>query len=221
MTPRPTNEATPVRPAALAGGRWPARLSGAHLLVAVAGILAVLANLAVLRSVDDRVPVVVARTDVAAGEVVGPGMFTTALVDVPPEVLAGLVRGSELTTLEGSVVTRSLAASEVLRRSDLVAPAAPGGRLAMSIPVDPARAVGGRLVEGDRVDVVRVADGSASFVATNLTVLAVADSDRGALGSPRGFFVVVAVDRDQTLALAETIAAGGFEVVLSTGAEGA
>ncbi len=220
MTPRPTSEATPVRPTVLRGGRWPTRLSGAHLLVVAAGVLAVLANLAVLRSVDDRVPVVVAREDLEAGTTVGPGLFTTALVDAPPEILAGLVPGSELETLTGSILTRPVAASEVLRRSDLVAAAAPGGLLAMSIPVDPARAVGGRLVVGDRVDVVRVVDGVATFVATDLEVLSVADLDRGALGAQRGFFVVVAVDRAEALALAETIAGSGFEVVSSTGAEG-
>ena len=219
MTPRPTSEGTAVQPAMLDRRPWYTRVSGTHLVVVAAGLLALVANLAVLRSADDRVGVVVAGTELGPGTVLTSADLATVLVDVPDDVMAGLVRGSELDELEGSVVVRRVAASEMLRRSDLVAPAAPDGGLAMSIPVDPSHAAGGILRQGDRVDVIRVIDGVAEFVVTDVPVLSVAPTERGAIGSPGGYFVVVAVDRPQSLLLAEAISSGALEIVASTGAE--
>lgn len=219
MTPTPTSEGTALQPAVMHRRPWFTRVSGAHLLVVAAGLLAVVANLAVLRSLDDRVGVVVAGTDLEPGTLLTSGNLTTVLVDVPAGVLSTLVLGTEMDTLEGQVVVRAVPASEMLRRSDLAAPAAPDGRLAMSLPIDPAHAAGGNLRAGDRVDVIRVVDGLAGFVATDVPVLSTAPRDRGALGGAGGYFVVLAVDRPQSLALAEALTAGDLEVVLSTGAE--
>ncbi len=217
MTPRPTSEGTAAQPAMLRRRPWYTRVSGTHLVVVAAGLLAVVANLAVLRSADDRISVVVAGADLESGAVLTAGDLSTVLVDVPDDVAAGLVPASEMEALVGSVVVRPVGASEMLRRSDLVAPAAPDHSLAMSVPVDPAHAAGGTLRPGDRVDVIRVVDGSAAFVVTDVAVLAVAAEDRGAIGRPGGYFVVLAVDRLQSLRLAEAVAGGGVDLVASTG----
>ena len=69
MTPRPTSEGTAVQPAMLDRRPWYTRVSGTHLVVVAAGLLALVANLAVLRSADDRVGVVVAGTELGPGTV--------------------------------------------------------------------------------------------------------------------------------------------------------
>jgi hypothetical protein len=72
-------------------------------------------------------------------------------------------------------------------------------------------------VVGDRVDVITVVDGVASFVATDLAVIAHAEAEAGSLATG-AYHVTVAVDEEEALALAEAIAAGSLEVLRSTGA---
>ena len=89
----------------------------------------------------------------------------------------------------------------------------------MSFPVDPHHAVGGDLIPGDLVDVIRVDTEQASFVATAVEVLAVSTQSEGALGlSSGGFHLVLGVDDRTALALALALANGGeVEVLRSTG----
>jgi hypothetical protein len=67
------------------------------------------------------------------------------------------------------------------------------------------------------VDVISLTDGSARFVATDLLVVSHAEPESTGLGAT-SYFVTVALDADQALALAEAIGAGSVELVRSTGA---
>jgi hypothetical protein len=66
--------------------------------------------------------------------------------------------------------------------------------------------------------VIRVVDGQAKFVVVGAEVLSVASTERGALASLADFHVVLAVDSDTALALAEALDSGSIEIVRSTGA---
>jgi hypothetical protein len=89
----------------------------------------------------------------------------------------------------------------------------------MSLPVPVEHAAGGSLVAGDRVDVIAVSDGVAGFVAVDLEVTSVADGASGAIGTVSSYHLVVNVDSDEALRLAEALAAGPVEIVRATGAE--
>jgi Flp pilus assembly protein CpaB len=194
------------------------RLSAAHLLIVLAAVLAFATNLVVLRSRDDTRPVVQVAAPIAAGEIATAGHFKVAEVDVSDDVFAGLVHWQQAGELEGRVATRPLQPGQLLRPNDLAAPGAPGGLLAMSIPIEPQHAVGGALVAGDRVDLVRVEDGVASYVVRDAEVLSVASGERGSLTGTTSFFVVIAVDSPTALRVAEAIRGGQIEIVRSTGA---
>ena len=194
------------------------RLSAAHLLMVVAAVLAFTVNLLVLRSRDDTVPVVAVAAPVAAGEVVNAAHFKMADVDISPEILANLYRWDEVASLTGQVAARALAPGELVGPGALVESAAPSGLRSMSIPLDPARAVGGELVAGDRIDLIRVDEAGASYILEDTAVLAVADPDRGGLGVSGDFHLVIAVTREQALAVAAAVDAGSLQVVKSTGA---
>ena len=89
----------------------------------------------------------------------------------------------------------------------------------MSIPVERARAVNGRLASGDRVDVVQAADGTAAVVAAGLEVLDVEDDRDGAFGGARGqVTVTLAVDVTEAQRLAAVLADGDFVLTRVTGA---
>jgi Flp pilus assembly protein CpaB len=93
----------------------------------------------------------------------------------------------------------------------------------MSLPIDRVDAVGGDLAAGDRVDIISVSGGSASYIAVDLEVIATQNSDgrTGALSSSAlsTYYVTVSIDDQAALAVALAMDVGEVAVLRSTGAE--
>ncbi|MCH8984875.1 MAG: hypothetical protein IH943_12410 [Acidobacteria bacterium] len=211
-----TREAGTSTPAVRPGRKRP---SLSHILIALAVVLAFGLNFLALQSRDAAVLVAVADTDLTEGSVLTSDALR--LVEVPADLqgLEGLLTESELAGVEGWIVGRSIPAGDLIDEASLIAPASHVGLRLMSIPIAAEHAAGASITIGDRVDVISVIDGEARFVATALEVANVADTDQGSLSGGGGYFVVVAVDSAQALALASAIDDGSMEVVRSTGAE--
>lgn len=193
------------------------RLGGAHLVVLLAGLLALVLTLTALRTEPSGRRVVVAARALDAGVPLRVGDVRYALVRADGDVLAHLVAAG--SAWRGRVLVHPVPAGELLSIDRLRRPAGPEGRRAMSIPVERARAVNGRLAAGDRVDVVQARDGVASVVAAGLEVLGVEDERDGAFGSPRGqVTVTLAVDVAESQRLAAVLADGDFVLTRVTGA---
>ena len=201
-------------------GRRPfaGRLSVGHIIVLVAGLLALLANFAVLRARDDTYRVAVAERDLAAGTVLDEGAFRLVNVSVDPEILVTLISEEGMPALDGRIVTRSIVAGDLVARSDLTSAAAPMEKRAMSIPIDRVHAVGGEISTSDVVDVIAVSDGVAEFILLAAPVLDVADSSSAGLGSSGKYFVTLAVDSHSALRIASAMDLGTIEIVRATGA---
>jgi Flp pilus assembly protein CpaB len=194
------------------------RLSAGHLIMIIAAILAVLLNYTVLRARDDTVRVAVAASELQAGQPVTAASFGFVDVRVDDTLLGTLVAPERLTSIEGYIVTATLAPGEIVRRSDLQQPSAPEAQRAMSIPIDPEHAVAGALRPGDRVDVIEVQGRSATYLVTDAEVLDVPAESTGGIGaSLRSFSVTIAVDDTTALRLAVAIRSGHLEIVRSTG----
>lgn len=206
---------SPPRPART----WLGRLSVGHVVTLAAGVLAILVNFLLLQAADDRIPVAVAGEDLQVGQPIEYDSLLVTQVRVDPSIEEQLLRHDRLADYGPLVAVRPIAAGELLTTSHVGAPAASHDRRAMSIPVEESHAVGGSLQRGDVVDVIVVAGGSARFIATGLEVLEVPSSQSGAIGGSRAFFVTVAVEPDEALALASVIRQGDFELVRATGAE--
>ena len=90
----------------------------------------------------------------------------------------------------------------------------------MSFPLAQARALGGALAAGDRVDVLAVQqDGSdAGYVMTDVEVLKVDGAGGGPLGAPDDLTMTIAVDADAAVRLATALETGTVTLVRSTGA---
>lgn len=208
---------TPARPPRWGLGR---RLSGGHLAMLLAGLIAAAANYALLRGDGATVTVLVAARDVTVGEVITAGSIRPASLRIDEDLAARLLRPDEAADYVGAVAAAPLAAGDPVRRSDLrPAAAGTGGLRSMSIPVERAHAAGGHIDPGDRVDVVAVRDGTARYVLAGAQVLAVTRGGEGALEGLDRFAVTVAVDGHGALCVAEALATGGVEVLVSTGAE--
>lgn len=196
-----------------------ARPSGAHLLVALATIAAVVANYAVLRARDASVPVAVVAATVEAGHAVTPDQLVFTAVHADDPVLATLVRREEVAELRDRVAAGPLIAGELLRHRDLVPAGTATGQRAMSLPIPPAHAVAGSLVRGDRIDVIEVRGGRARYLVAAAEVLAVGDRGQaGGLAGPASPTITLAVDDETALRLALAFRDGDIDLVRSTGA---
>ena len=199
--------------------RWFAAVSGAHLLIVATGVLALVTNLVLLRGGEEPLTqVAVSAVDLAPGRILQPEDIQLTPLDVAEPVASRLVSEVELSEYTGWVVTRHTEAESFLTKASLRSPLATVEYRAMSFPVDADHAVGGDLIPGDLVDVIRVDKEQASFVATAVEVLAVSTQSEGALGlSGGGFHLVLEVDDRTALALALALANAGVEVLRSTG----
>lgn len=199
---------------------WWTRASGAHLLMVTAGIVAFLANVAVLRSHEDTVDVAVASTDLDEGSRIEPGTHLRFVaVHGDADALDGLVTRAEVSSkADQRILATSVRAGEMLIESQLVRAATRTGLRLFSISIRPERAVGGDVEVGDRIDVITVDTGGAEYVSSGLEVVGVADTQRGAFSAAGAFFVTVAVDDRQVLRLAEAADSSEIMIVRSTGA---
>ncbi|MGH3440867.1 MAG: RcpC/CpaB family pilus assembly protein [Nitriliruptorales bacterium] len=186
----------------------------------MAAVLAALANFAILRAGDETVRVAVAAGELLPGDVLEAASLRFVDVRVTGDVLETLVGPDRAGEAAGAVLVNRVPAGHLVGWSDLTDPGAEAGPRAMSIPIDPSHAVGGRLRVGDRIDVIEVTADGAAFIAVDLQVLDVADRSGAALGGLSPFSVTVAVDAETALRLANAIRSEAIEIVRSTGAGG-
>ena len=195
------------------------RLSFGHVLMILAGLLALLLNVALLRSQDDRVEVLVAGESIPAGSrlVAANIGFTSVAADSP--FIGRVLTRESVQPLLGQIVTRDIEAGAPLLADDLRPSAAPDAGRAMSIPISPSQAVAADLRRGDRVDVISVVDGAPTYIASDIEVLAVGEPGQGRLATTSDYSVTVGVDADVALAIAGALDAGEVHIVRSTGAD--
>lgn len=197
-------------------------LSSGHVVMIVAGALGVILTLSLLRAADRTVPVVVAARDLRAGAVLGPGDVTTARVRAGGATMATLFRADDAGALRGRVLSGPVADGAPLVRSAL----RPGGRSdarrTMSFPLPRSRALGGRLVPGDRVDVVAVDREArrAAYAVTGAEVVAIDGAAAGALsGGSDDVTVTLTVTPPVATRIAAALDTGSITLVRATGAE--
>jgi Flp pilus assembly protein CpaB len=152
------------------------------------------------------------------GSMLTPENIRLVPIDSGFEGLDELVTEESLAGFDGWVLDRAIPAGGMVDRNSLVEPGEASGLRLMSLPIGEEHAAGGSLISGDRVDVISVDDGTASFVATNLEVTGVASTAAGSIGAMSAYHVVVAVTADLAVDLAAALDSGALEVVRAPGA---
>ena len=146
-----------------------------HLLMILAGLLAFLLVLAVLRDTSATSFIGVTATDIPAGTTID--ATDVELIEISGDALAGVVLTADQVNdviTGGRVTTRALSTGTLLQPSDFAAVGYQTQVRSMSIPISPTRAVAGSLQQGDLVDVIASADGVSWHMMTSAEVLAVA-----------------------------------------------
>ena len=211
-------EATRVGPGRVRRRNPLTRVSAAHLLMLLAAVLAFATNLVVLRNQDESRAVVVAAVSLAAGRLVETAHLRAVEVDVDDAVYSKLIPWANAADLVGQVTSHPIGEGVLIGMSDFRDPSGPAGLRSMSVPIDAEHAVGGDVSAGDRIDLILVGDDGPRYVLASAEVLAVSSiGELGALASG-DFYIVVAVDPEQALSVAEAIRDGRIEVVRATGA---
>jgi Flp pilus assembly protein CpaB len=193
------------------------RIKLGHIAMVLAALFALVFNLAVLRGNQATMEVVVAAGDIRAGTTLTMSHFETAVVPADDLLSARFVAAAEIDDVVGQLTTRSIVAGEPVLGSDLLVVENRGGLRAMSVPIDQTQAVAGHLSRGDSVDVVLVADGVATYIATAIEVLEVPNLEDSALGARSGYAPTLAVDATQALRIASALDVGEVHIVRSTG----
>jgi Flp pilus assembly protein CpaB len=186
----------------------------------VAGLLGMTLTIAVLRDEQAGTNVAVAAHEIRAGERIGGDDVRVERVRAGHDLLSTVVGGGAARSLRGHIAVATIAAHAMIPRGAVRSPAAGVGMRAMSIPIDPARAVSGRLASGDRVDVLFTTRDHVSIIVSDAKVLAVDARGRGGIGeSTSPFTVTIAVDTQQSLLVAAAIADGNISIARTTGAD--
>jgi Flp pilus assembly protein CpaB len=202
--------------------RLTARVSRGHAVMVVAGIVGVVLSFAALREQPGAARVVVAAHEIRAGEAIRAADFRTESVTMGTSLLATVVRARDLGHLRGRIAGTTIAEGELVSRRLLRPRAARAGLRAMSIPIDPSRAVGGHLAAGDRVDVLFAGERAVSIIVADAEVLAVDARGRGGIGeSSSPFTVTIAVTARQSQLVAAAVADGNISLARTTGADSA
>jgi Flp pilus assembly protein CpaB len=199
--------------------KWSARFSSGHLVMIVAGLLGMVLGIAALRREPGGVQIAVAARQIRAGEVVKPRDFRAARLRTGNALLATFVLARDARDLGGRIAAVTIESGEPIMRRELRPRAATGRLRAMSIPIDPSRAVGGRLASGDRIDVLFAGDREVSIIVRDAEVIAVDAKGRGGIGETSSpFTVTIAVNARQSQLLAAAIADGDISIARTTGA---
>lgn len=196
-----------------------ARVSTGQAVMVLAASAAFVLNVNLIRSQEATVMVAIAGEDLAPGVTLEEGALRFVPIDAENPVIGRLVAEESLPSNLGRVLTARVREGEFITLSVLADQATPTNLRAMAVPVDPAHAGGGSLIEpGDLVDIISVVEGSARYVVTGAEVLRVPDAGSGGLVAVSDFYVVIAVDADTALSVAEALQGDSLEVVLATGA---
>ena len=206
-------------------GRPAQRWTPGHVLPFVLAIFAVIFVLAALADRSAQTSVVVASRQIPAGATINAGdTRTIKMRTADADALSGLLGPAQVTG--GLVAATAIGPGEpIIRTETLSGPASAAGLGSMSLPIPADHADGGSLAVGDQVDIIAGTPTGASYIAQNLTVLAVSTpATTGVLaGTNTNYSITVAVDQPTALRLAAALAAAStssgntLEVIRSTG----
>jgi len=187
----------------------------------VTGLVAALLTYAVLRQATGvGTQVLVAATDISAGQTADASVFSTTAVKGPAPSGAGLVAAGDLGSLTGRVAVVDIPRGALVTRQEFRAATPTPPR--MAIAVDPRTIPGGpkALLAGSRIDVVGVSQAGLPVQISGLEVLGTPSPVQSSLGSASTVSVEVAVTDTATARQILDATDGGHFVIRVTGSGG-
>ncbi len=204
----------PGRSTPLPGGR--AVVGGMLVALSVVGLFA--AYQAANRAPTTRY--VVVTSALSPGDRIAASDLSAVSIDLPASQAAGAF--TDIGEVEGATLLSPLAAGELVQSSAVARPVGAPEHAQISLPVDPARALGGELRAGDVVDVIvsgsaaGAGRASASTIVEAATVVKVFTGS-GGIGVASSVTVVLSVPPDRLEAVADAASSGDVTLARTTG----
>lgn len=178
-------------------------------------LTAFLASQRVMAEADKTVGVWVAATDLPQDSELSSSDLKVINVDMPRELLERYAQSS--VSLEGSVLTTSVRAGELLPTQWLAPTSIAQKGRSITIPVSSEHALGGELSPGDRIDIFATFNGSDNTartvqVARDITVLSTVAAGGLVAEEDSVVGVTVAVSPETALTLAHAIRTGEIDL---------
>lgn len=195
------------------------RLSGGHLIMIVAGLLAFVLVVTVLQDNKKQILVATASRDIQPGETLTDGDVVGVKISANSGLASELYSVNEVLAETNKVTNRPIAEGEPITIESLT-DARSDGKRTMSIPLDASKANGGDLQRGDTIDVLSLDEADLPYVvASDLRIVDITKASSGGFASGSGTITItVAVDEDQSLVLVGAIETGKIHAVRSSGA---
>ena len=135
--------------------REPRRLDVRAVVGLLLMLLTVVGAVAFWSAASDTRDVLLATRDLPAGATLGPGDLTVGHVRVDDATYGAAISADQLQAIVGKPLGEPVHAHQLLVRQQLSSrPALQPGQLALTVPVSPATAAGGRIRTGDLVQVL-------------------------------------------------------------------
>ena len=172
--------------------RRPRRLDLRVVIGILLALVAVFGSLTFWSSAVDTRAILVATRDLPAGATLSTGDLATARVRLDDALYAAAIPADDLNTLLGTPLAEPVHAHQMIVRPQLAGgPLLAADQLAMTIAVKSETAVGGRLKQGDAVQVLLTTNGGkpesrTTVVLPRVTVYSVGYDQRLAAVSPGG-----------------------------------
>jgi Flp pilus assembly protein CpaB len=164
---------------------------------------------------------VVAKAALDPGDVVSTADVTLVPIDLPDEVRARSL--TSVDELVGATVLHARRPGELVQVSDVVRSGAQPGSREISFAVDASRALGERILPGERIDILSTyGTGEAAFtvvVVSDALVLRAGSASAALGGEGAREFTVALDDPQDPLAIAHAVDVGQVTVVRATNAD--
>ncbi len=135
--------------------REPRRLDVRAVVGLLLMLVTVVGAVAFWSAASDTRDVLLATRDLPAGASLGPGDVTVGHVRVDDATYGAAIAADQLQSIVGKPLSEPVHAHQLLVRQQLSSrPALQPGQLALTVPVSPATAAGGRIRTGDHVQVL-------------------------------------------------------------------
>lgn len=161
---------------------------------------------------------VTAKRDIAAGEFISESDLALVPVDLPDQLMRHAISSPEL--LVGTTTLAPIKEGQLIWTSGVVKPDGSPELAQISIPVNPGNALGGRLLPGERVDVLLTSTAAGAPQVTKISsaarVVRVDSGDRS-VGGNGAMTLVLAVPPEELEDMAKASAAGTVTIARVTG----
>lgn len=196
--------------------QWTRKLSKAHIIIIVTGVLAFTSTFAYLNSLDKKIMVAKLKNGVVSGQVIAIEDVTFVPIGNDEEI-SGLFITEKSIKKNPVVARQDLEKTDFLTTSNTSRRSSKSGLQSLSITLEAGKANGGDILSGDRVDIYQTGD-DARLVAKDLEVRTIIKpNERLGISTSKDITVVVAVTSEQAGELSKIIGSNDVMMVLSTG----